>query len=282
MCVCVCIGAAEGATSDDDFQQAWTHVAEDSLVTAWNAAKAVDGQQGINQLALQVCEELGNTAVQVRSRLMAGCMAELDTLRLIPVSGFINVKLPFSHAYFSTQSAPPNPLHVQQWSHLACLSQLVVCCHLHRASQTRRSLSCSRCSTGQSGGKRSPRRRARPSLQPQQKPRQHWQAQTAPQRPQLSSSSSSRQRQPALHRGSRLLRPASWLLLLQQLAVLVVMGARLLPSPCRAAAAWTVTQAQMRVGLSQMLAGSLVQGALQTQGAQQAQPRWSGARGQVG
>lgn len=80
LCVmCVCIGAAEGATSDDDFQQAWTQVAEDSLVTAWNAAKAVDGQQGINQLALEVCEELGNTAVQVRSRLTVGRTAQLDT-----------------------------------------------------------------------------------------------------------------------------------------------------------------------------------------------------------
>lgn len=38
----------------------------------------------------------------------------------------------------------------------------------------------------------------------------------------------------------------------------------------------------MRVGLSQMLAGSLVRVGLQMQGAQQAQPRWSGASGQVG
>jgi hypothetical protein len=56
-------------------------VAEDSLVTAWAAAKAVGGQAGINQLALEVCEELGNTAVQVRARLgrMCGRTAELDT-----------------------------------------------------------------------------------------------------------------------------------------------------------------------------------------------------------
>jgi hypothetical protein len=60
-------GAGEGTASDDDFQQAWSTVAEDSLVTAWNTAKAVGGQQGVNELALEVAAALGNTAVQVRS-----------------------------------------------------------------------------------------------------------------------------------------------------------------------------------------------------------------------
>jgi hypothetical protein len=60
-----CAGAGEGTASDDDFQPAWSISAEDSLVTAWNAAKAVGGQQGISELALEVAAALGNTAVQV-------------------------------------------------------------------------------------------------------------------------------------------------------------------------------------------------------------------------
>jgi hypothetical protein len=125
------------------------------------------------------------------------------------------------------------------------------------------------------------RKRARRLQQPQQKPQQRWRAQTAPQRqpPRSSRSSSSSQPQPARHRGSHLLQSAAWLLLL--LLLLVVMAARLLLRAYMAAAAWTVTQAQMRVGLSQMLPGSLVRAGLQTQAAQQAQPRWSGASGQV-
>jgi hypothetical protein len=72
-CLC-CYGVApvpsagagvEGNASDDDFQAHWSASAEDALVAAWNAAKAAAGQQGVSQLALDVCTALGNTAVQV-------------------------------------------------------------------------------------------------------------------------------------------------------------------------------------------------------------------------
>lgn len=61
-----CPGAGVcGDASDDDFQAHWSAAAEDALVAAWNAAKAVAGQQGVSQLAMDVCTALGNTAVQV-------------------------------------------------------------------------------------------------------------------------------------------------------------------------------------------------------------------------
>lgn len=62
-------GAAEGSASDDDFQAHWTAASEDGLVAAWNAAKAVTGQQGVSQLAVDVCAALGITAVQVGAML---------------------------------------------------------------------------------------------------------------------------------------------------------------------------------------------------------------------
>lgn len=64
----VCAGAADGSASDDDFQQAWSQEAEDVLVAAWNSTKAVSGQQGLHELAVDVCKALGNTAVQVGCR----------------------------------------------------------------------------------------------------------------------------------------------------------------------------------------------------------------------
>lgn len=65
MSVCDTAGAGDGSASDDDFQQAWSTAAEDSLVAAWTAAKAAGGQASLDQLALDVCAALGNTAVQV-------------------------------------------------------------------------------------------------------------------------------------------------------------------------------------------------------------------------
>jgi hypothetical protein len=76
---CVAAGGGDGNASDDDFQQAWSSAAEDSLVAAWTAAKAAGGQASLEHLALEVCAALGNTAVQVGGccdvrQSMCGCI----------------------------------------------------------------------------------------------------------------------------------------------------------------------------------------------------------------
>lgn len=58
-------GAGDGTVSEDDFQQAWTHEAEDALVAAWTSAKAVGGQEGLQQLAVDVCAAQGTNSTQV-------------------------------------------------------------------------------------------------------------------------------------------------------------------------------------------------------------------------
>eukprot|EP00775_Hariotina_reticulata_P010136 gene10136-10294_t len=55
----------EGAGGDmEDFQLVWSHAAEDALYNAWNAAQAAAGHEGINALALEVCDVLGITHAQ--------------------------------------------------------------------------------------------------------------------------------------------------------------------------------------------------------------------------